>query len=95
MYQEEKDWKIDKNVYNDMCQVDILENEKLNEVIQECLTNGNVSFLHTTKKNWNWIRKKSHKVKLFQLFKKIAKDLDLSLTYPWTLRKLFDFLLSL
>ena len=36
-----------------MCQVDILEKEKLNEVIQECLTNGNVSFLHTKKKNWN------------------------------------------
>ena len=52
-YQEEKNYKIDKNVYNDMCQVDILEKEKLNEVIQECLTNRNVSFLLTKKKNWN------------------------------------------
>ena len=35
------------------------------------------------------------KIKLFQLFKSIAKYLDLSLTYPWTLRKLFHLLLPL
>ena len=37
--------KIDKNVYNDMCQVEILGKEKLNEFIQERLINRKVGFL--------------------------------------------------
>ena len=34
--------KIDKNVYNGMCQVEILGREKLNEFIQEHLTDGKI-----------------------------------------------------
>ena len=48
--------KIDKNVYNEMCQVEILGKEKLNEFIQKRLINGKVGFLDTVKKNrqdWN------------------------------------------
>ena len=37
--------KINKNVYNDMCQVEILGKGKLNELIQERLINGKVRFL--------------------------------------------------
>ena len=36
--------KIDKNVYNDMCQVEILGIEKLNEFIQQRLIDGKVGF---------------------------------------------------
>ena len=36
--------KIDKNVYYDMCQVEILGIEKLNEFIQERLIDGKVGF---------------------------------------------------
>ena len=43
--------KIDKNIYNDMCQVEILGKEKLNEFIQERLTDGKVGFFNPIKKN--------------------------------------------
>ena len=39
--------KIDKNVYNDMCQAEILGKEKLNVFIKEGLINGKVRFLDT------------------------------------------------
>ena len=38
--------KIDKNVCNDMYQVEILGKEKLNEFIQQRLMNGKVGFLN-------------------------------------------------
>ena len=44
--------KIDKNVYNDMCQAEILGKEKLNEFIQEGLINGKVRFLDTNLISW-------------------------------------------
>ena len=37
--------KIDKNIYNDMCHVEILGKEKLNEFIQERLINKKLDFL--------------------------------------------------
>ena len=43
--------KIDKNLYNDNDQVEILGKEKLNEFIQERLINGKLGFLDTIKKN--------------------------------------------
>ena len=42
--------KIDKNVYNDMCQAEIFEKEKLNRFFQERLINGKVGFLYRIKK---------------------------------------------
>ena len=65
--------KINKNVCNDMCQVEILGKEKLNEFIQERLIDGKVEFFNPIKKN-------SQKIKLFQLSKRIAKHLDSLLT---------------
>ena len=46
--------KIDRNVYNDMCQVEILGKEKLNEFIQECLINGKVGFFNKVKQSRDW-----------------------------------------
>ena len=46
--------KIDKNVYNDMCQVEILGKEKLNEFIQERLINRKVGFLNKEKQSEDW-----------------------------------------
>ena len=40
--------KIDKNVYNDMCQAEILGKEKLNVFIKEGLINGKLDFLIQT-----------------------------------------------
>ena len=39
--------KVNKNVYNNMCQVEILGKKNLNEFIQERLINGKVGFLDT------------------------------------------------
>ena len=41
--------KIAKIFYNDMCQVEILGKEKLNEFLQERLINGKCGFLDTMK----------------------------------------------
>ena len=68
-----------------MCKVEILGKEKVNEFFQERLINWKVVFLDTIKKNklkTGIKSEKSQKVKLFQLFKWTAKDLDLLLTYP-------------
>ena len=46
--------KIDRNVYNDMCQVEIFGKEKLNEFIQECLINGKVGFFNKVKQSRDW-----------------------------------------
>ena len=46
--------KIDKNVYNDMCQVEILGKEKLNGFIQERLINRKVGFLNKEKQSQDW-----------------------------------------
>ena len=43
--------KIDKNIYDDMCQVEILGKEKLNEFIQESLIDGKVGFFNPIKKS--------------------------------------------
>ena len=85
------------NVYTDMYKFEISGKEKLNEFIQERLINGKVGFLDKEKiiSRLELKQKKIQKIKLFQLFKRIAKHLDLSLTYSWTLRKLFHFLLPL
>ena len=85
------------NVYTDMYKSEISGKEKLNEFIQERLINGKVGFLDKEKiiSRLELKQKKIQKIKLFQLFKRIAKHLDLSLTYSWTLRKLFHFLLPL
>ena len=64
-----------------MSQVDILGKKKLNGFFQERLINGKVGFLDTVKKNnlkTNIKSEKSQKVKLVQLFKRIAKHLDIS-----------------
>ena len=85
------------NVYTDMYKFEISGKEKLNEFIQERLINGKVGFLDKEKiiSRLELKQKKIQKIKLFQLFKRTAKHLDLSLTYSWTLRKLFHFLLPL
>ena len=85
------------NVYTDMYKSEISGKEKLTEFIQERLINGKVGFLDKEKiiSRLELKQKKIQKIKLFQLFKRIAKHLDLSLTYSWTLRKLFHFLLPL
>ena len=85
------------NVYTDMYKFEISGKEKLNEFIQERLINGKVGFLDKEKiiSRLELKQKKIQKIKLLQLFKRIAKHLDLSLTYSWTLRKLFHFLLPL
>ena len=62
--------KIDKNVYNDMCQVEILGKEKLNKFIQERLIDGKVGFFNPIKKKISRMelnQEKSQKIKLFQL----------------------------
>ena len=46
--------KIDRSVYNDMCQAEILGKEKLNEFIQECLINGKVGFFKKVKQSKDW-----------------------------------------
>ena len=43
--------KIDKNIYNDICQVEILGIEKFNEFIQENLIDGKVGFFNPIEKN--------------------------------------------
>ena len=80
-----------------MYKFEISGKEKLNEFIQERLINGKVGFLDKEKiiSRLELKQKKIQKIKLFQLFKRTAKHLDLSLTYSWTLRKLFHFLLPL
>ena len=68
-----------------MCKVEILGKEKENEFFQERLINLKAVFLDTIKKSKlkTGIKSgKSQKVKFFQLFKWIAKHLDLLLTYP-------------
>ena len=71
------------NVYTDMYKFEISGKEKLNEFIQERLINGKVGFLDKEKiiSRLELKQKKIQKIKLFQLFKRIAKHLDLSLTY--------------
>ena len=71
------------NVYTDMYKFEISGKEKLNEFIQERLINGKVGFLDKEKiiSRLELKQKKMQKIKLFQLFKRIAKHLDLSLTY--------------
>ena len=44
--------KVNKNVYNNMCQVEILGKKNLNEFIQERLINGKVGFLDTNLISW-------------------------------------------
>ena len=77
--------KVDKNVDNDMRQVEILGKEKMNELIQEPLMNKKSNFLIQQRKAISKLelnQKKSQKMKLFQLFKRIAKHFELPLTYP-------------
>ena len=71
------------NVYTDMYKFEISGKEKLNEFIQERLINRKVGFLDKEKiiSRLELKQKKIQKIKLFQLFKRIAKHLDLSLTY--------------
>ena len=71
------------NVYTDMYKFEISGKEKLNEFIQERLINGKVGFLDKEKiiSRLELKQKKIQKIKLFQLLKRIAKHLDLSLTY--------------
>ena len=71
------------NVYTDMYKFEISGKEKLNEFIQERLINGKVGFLDKEKiiSRLELKQKKIQKIKLFQLFKRTAKHLDLSLTY--------------
>ena len=56
----------------------------MNVFIQEHLINGKVGFLDAIKLDLQTGIKfeKSQKIKLLQLFKSIAKHLDLSFTYP-------------
>ena len=49
-----KGGKIDRNVYNDMCQVEILGKEKLNEFFQEYLITGKVGFFNKVKQSQDW-----------------------------------------
>ena len=68
-----------------MCQVKISGREILNEFVQECLINGKIGLFNSIKKSnlkTGLKSEKSQKIKLFQLFKWIAKHLDLSLTNP-------------
>ena len=51
-----------------MCQVEILEKEKLNEFIQERLINGKVGFLDTIKKSNLKTGIKSEKTQKMKLF---------------------------
>ena len=37
-----------------MCQVEILEKEKLNESIQECLIKGKVGYFNKVKQSQDW-----------------------------------------
>ena len=51
-----------------MCQVEILEKEKLNQFIQERLINGKVGFLDTIKKSNLKTGIKSEKTQKMKLF---------------------------
>ena len=57
----------------------------MNELIQEPLMNKKSNFLIQQRKAISKLelnQKKSQKMKLFQLFKRIAKHFELPLTYP-------------
>ena len=43
--------EIDRNVYNDICQVEILGKEKLNKFFQEYLIDGKVEFFNKVKQS--------------------------------------------
>ena len=86
--------KIDENVYNDMCQVEILGKEELNKFIHERLFNGKVELLDAIKKNnlKTGIRSgKKSKNKIASILQEDCQEFGLTVDISVSLEEAFSF----